>query len=106
MKTWTSKYSYHIIAVRYSSLPAFKNVIFHFFPTVSTQWWMMMRICHTMMNAPGSWVTLTATRLWLFCGAREMEHSWSGTAANLDVTPAVLCMYHFFFSLFDVEALF
>lgn len=57
---------------------------------------MTMRICHTMMNAPGSWVTLTASRQRLFCGARETEHSWSGTAAKLDVMPVVLCTYHFY----------
>lgn len=57
---------------------------------------MTMRICHTMTNAPGSWVTLTASRQRPCCGARETEHSWSGTAANLDVTPVVLCTYHFF----------
>lgn len=95
-KTRTSEYSYHIIAAWFLKSSCFQNWKLHFFATVSTQWWKTMRICHTMTNAPGSWVTLTATRPRPFCGAREMEHSWSGTAAKLDVTPAVLCMYHFF----------
>lgn len=62
-----------------------------FVPPVNTPWWTTTRTCRTMTNVPGSSGTLIASKRKLCYVARETEHSWSETAANRAVTPAVLC---------------